>query len=248
MRGDATTGAVLRWVRAALPIAGLVAAALFVLVFRQVLGVEQRDSWPPAADAVTAARAEAATEAFAAREGTRPDDAAFDFARSTAATIDPLVEGSTFFPRIFEDVEAARSSVHVLMFGWREGDVGTRMAQLLERKLAAGVEVRVIVDAYGSRPFKEAREMFTRLADAGAQIVVNDVFPVDRDGLYPDDRHFDWRQDEVGRADHRKLYVVDGAVAWTGGAGIEDHFENGGFHDVMCASPAPSSGRRRRRS
>jgi cardiolipin synthase A/B len=233
MRGDATTGAVLRWVRAALPIAGLVAAALFVLVFRQVLGVEQRASWPPQADAVTAARAEAATEAFAARDGTRPDDAAFDFAWSTAATIDPLVEGRTFFPRIFEDVEAARSSVHVLMFGWREGDVGTRMAQLLERKLADGVEVRVIVDAYGSRPFQQAREMFTRLADAGAQIVVNDVFPVDRDGLYPDDRQFDWRQDEVGRADHRKLYVVDGAVAWTGGAGIEDHFRDGGFHDVM---------------
>ena len=75
--------------------------------------------------------------------------------------------------------------------------------------------------------------MFTRLAAAGAQIVVNDVFPVDRDGLYPDDRTLDWRQDEVGRADHRKLYVIDGGVAWTGGAGIEDHFENGGFHDVM---------------
>ena len=75
--------------------------------------------------------------------------------------------------------------------------------------------------------------MFTGLAAAGAEIVVNDVFPLDRDGLYPDDQHLDWRQDEVGRADHRKLYVVDGKVAWTGGAGIEDHFENGGFHDVM---------------
>ena len=59
------------------------------------------------------------------------------------------------------------------------------------------------------------------------------MLPLDRDGLYPDHRHLDWRQDEVGRADHRKLYVVDGEVAWTGGAGIEDHFENGGFHDVM---------------
>jgi phosphatidylserine/phosphatidylglycerophosphate/cardiolipin synthase-like enzyme len=26
--------------------------------------------------------------------------------------------------------------------------------------------------------------------------------------------------------------VIDGKIAWTGGAGIEDHFENGGFHDV----------------
>jgi cardiolipin synthase len=76
--------------------------------------------------------------------------------------------------------------------------------------------------------------MFTRLADAGAQIVVNDLFPWDEDGLYPDDRQFDWTQDDVGHADHRKLYVIDGTVAWTGGAGIEDHFANGGFHDVMA--------------
>src|ERR671920_311678 len=41
------------------------------------------------------------------------------------------------------------------------------------------------------------------------------------------------RQSEPGRADHRKLYVIDGAVAWTGGAGIEDHFADGRFHDVM---------------
>jgi cardiolipin synthase len=123
--------------------------------------------------------------------------------------------------------------VHILMFGWREGDVGKRMAALLERKLAEGIEVRVIVDSFGSRPYEEARAMYTGLADAGAQIVVNDEFPLDRDGLYPDDQSLDWRQDEVGRADHRKLYVIDGAVAWTGGAGIEDHFENGGFHDVM---------------
>ena len=119
------------------------------------------------------------------------------------------------------------------MFGWREGEVGMEMAALLRRKLAEGVEVRVIVDSFGSRPYKEAHEMFTGLADAGAQIVVNDVFPLDRDGLFPDGQSIDWRQDEVGRADHRKLYVIDGAVAWTGGAGIEDHFQNGGFHDVM---------------
>ena len=38
---------------------------------------------------------------------------------------------------------------------------------------------------------------------------------------------------QPGRVDHRKLYVIDGAVVWTGGAGIEDHFEDGRFHDVM---------------
>jgi cardiolipin synthase A/B len=208
-------------------------AAAFVFAYRRVLGVVQRPSWPPPADAVTAAGARAATEAFVARGATRPHDAALPFAWSTAATIEPWAEGVNFFPRIFADVEAARSSVHILMFGWREGEVGMRMAGLLQRKLAEGVEVRVIVDGFGSRPYKQAREMFTNLAAAGAQIVVNDVFPPDRDGLFPDGQRVDWLQDEIGRADHRKLYVIDGAVAWTGGAGIEDHFENGGFHDVM---------------
>jgi phosphatidylserine/phosphatidylglycerophosphate/cardiolipin synthase-like enzyme len=231
--GDADTRAAGGRGRKALAIAALVLALVFVLVYRETLLITQRRSWPPPPEAVTSAGAQAATEAFAASDGPRPHDAALDFAWSTAVSIEPRVEGASFFPRILADIEAARSSVHILMFGWREGEIGMQMAELLERKLGEGVEVRVIVDRYGSRPYGDAREMFTGLAAAGAQIVVNDVFPIDRDGLFPDDQHLDWRQDEVGRADHRKLYVIDGAVAWTGGAGIEDHFRDGGFHDVM---------------
>jgi cardiolipin synthase A/B len=222
-----------RSLRRACAVVALAMATLLVVVYRRVLAVPQRSCWPPPPDAVTAAGAQAATEALGARGGARPHGAALDFAWSTAATVEPWVEGVNFFPRILADVEAARSSVHILMFGWREGDVGMRIAALLEQRLAAGVEVRVIVDGLGSRPYAHAREMFTRLAAKGAEVVVNDVLPFDRDGLFPDDQHFDWRQDEVGRADHRKLYVIDGSVAWTGGAGIEDHFHDGGFHDVM---------------
>jgi cardiolipin synthase A/B len=207
----------------------LAAAVAFVAVHRRVLGIKRGRSWPPSSDAVTADGAQEATRTFSG--GTR--EAALEFAWSTAAVLDPYVEGVNFFPRILADVEGARSSVHILMFGWREGEVGMRMADLLERKLADGVEVRVIIDGFGSKPYKQAREMFTRLADAGAQIVVNDLMPPDRAGLFPHAQRLDRRQDELGRADHRKLYVVDGALAWTGGAGIEDHFENGGFHDLM---------------
>ena len=182
---------------------------------------------------MTAEDAEAAVREFAARDRPRTRDAALEFAWSTAASIVPWVEGRNFFPRILADVEAARSSVHILMFGWREGEVGTRMAGLLRRKLGEGVEVRVIVDGLGSRPYRNAREMYTGLAAAGAEIVVNDVLPPDRNGLFPDGQRTDWRWDELGRADHRKLYVIDGKIAWTGGAGIEDHFEDGRFHDVM---------------
>jgi cardiolipin synthase A/B len=58
--------------------------------------------------------------------------------------------------------------------------------------------------------------MYEGLTAAGAQVEVNRFL-----------------RETPGRVDHRKLYVIDGTVAWTGGAGIEDHFEDGRFHDVM---------------
>jgi cardiolipin synthase len=232
-RGTAPTSGAKSVGRIALAVAGLAAFALFVGIFRQVIWLTEEDHWPPPPNAVTSATAEAATEAFARQDDVDAHDAAFDFAPSTAATIEPWVEGKVFFPKIFADIENAKSSVHILMFGWREGDIGQQMAALLKRKLAEGVEVRAIVDRFGSRPYEQAREMYTGLAAARGHIVVNDELPLDKDDLFPDDQFTDWRHDELGRADHRKLYVIDGRIAWTGGAGIEDHFANGEFHDVM---------------
>jgi len=203
------------------------------LALRRVLSTAERRCWPPPADAVTAGGSAAATAAFLTRRGTRRRDAALHFAWSTAASAEPWVEGAEFFPRILADVAAARTSVHILMFGWREGEIGRELAALLARRRADGVAVRVIVDGYGSKPYAEAREMFTELAAAGADIVVNDVLPPARLGRFPDGLRLDPRQHELGTADHRKLYVIDGEIAWIGGAGIEDHFRDGRFHDVM---------------
>jgi cardiolipin synthase len=219
--------------RRGLAVAALLVSAVLVALYRRLLGITQRVSWPPPPDGVSAADAQAATEAFASRGRAGTRDAALPFLWSTAATIDPLVDGASFFPRIFADIEGAVSSVHLLMFGWREGEVGMQMAELLGRKLRDGVEVRAIVDGFGSRPYAQAREMFTDLAAAGAQIVVNDAMPPDRSGLFPNGQEIVWRRDEIGRVDHRKLYVIDGKIAWIGGAGIEDHFLDGRFHDVM---------------
>jgi len=225
-------GFIAQWWRPVLAVIGLLLAAFFFLVWHQAISITERPSWPPGPDAITAAGAQIATERFVA---THPDprDVGLPFAWSTAASIEPWPEGKNFFPKIMADIKSAKSTVNILMFGWREGTVGTEMTNLLIEKMKEGVEVRVIVDASGSKPYTDASAMFHKLADGGAQIVVNDTLPLDKDGLYPNGS-VDWRQDDVGRADHRKLYIIDGKVAWTGGAGIEDHFENGQFHDVMA--------------
>lgn len=218
-------------IRSALAVIGLFVMFFGFLLMDQVLIVKEDPSWPPPAEAVTADGAQAATDAFVAGDPS-PSDVDIDYAWSTAASIDPWPEGSEFFPRIFADIEAAQDSVHIMMFGFNSEEVGSEMVDLLVDKLNQGVEVRVLVDSYGSRAFGAHEVVFKTLTEAGAEVVINDVVPVDRDGLYPD-RAFDWRQDEVGRAEHRKLIVVDGLVAWNGGAGIEDHFLDGRFHDVM---------------
>jgi phosphatidylserine/phosphatidylglycerophosphate/cardiolipin synthase-like enzyme len=91
---------------------------------------------------------------------------ALEFARSTAVTIEPVGRRREFLPSYLADVEAARSSVQILMFGWREREAGMQRLHCWRGSWRTGVEVRVIVDALGSRPYGEACETFTGLAAA----------------------------------------------------------------------------------
>ena len=84
--------------------AGMLVAGTLAVLCRHVLRTGQQPSWPPGAGAVTSAGAQDAVEAFAARDGARPRDAALPFAWSTAASIEPWVDGERFFPRLFADV------------------------------------------------------------------------------------------------------------------------------------------------
>jgi cardiolipin synthase len=48
-----------------------------------------------------------------------------------------------------------------------------------------------------------------------------------------------WNLGALGHIDHRKVVVVDGRVGWVGGAGIEDHFADGRFHDLFLRVEGP---------
>jgi cardiolipin synthase len=132
---------------------------------------------------------------------------------------------------MIDDMAAAESSIHILMFTMTPGDVSGRIVPVLEERAAAGVEVRMIVDRYGAKVNGKSAAMFRELQAAGVEIVVNDIFPIDRDGPLGDGSIDKW-QDEVGNADHRKMVVIDGRITWIGGAGFEDQFEDGRYHDA----------------
>jgi cardiolipin synthase len=198
---------------------------------RKVFGMIERPSWPPPPDAVTGDGAAEAVADFASNDPV-PRDVDLSYAWSTAASIEPWGGGEEFFPRLFDDIRAARSSIHILMFGWKPGVPAGELTEVLIGKLQAGVEVRILVDEFGSRPYGVSQEMYEHLAEAGAEIVVNSFVPPRKTGLYPN-ASTGWSKSLICRADHRKLYVIDGSVAWMGGAGVEDHFLDGRFFDVM---------------
>jgi cardiolipin synthase len=170
----------------------------------------------------------------------RRADLALAFDESTASTAEVLVEGRNFYPRILEDIASARSSVHINQFGFRPGRIGDVFADALLAKAAAGVRVRLVVDRQGSDPDRSSRAFFERLLRGGVEVRVVRATQL-RSPSQPaaTGAPSEWNLGQLGHIDHRKVVIVDGRIGWVGGAGIEDHFEDGRFHDLFLRVTGP---------
>jgi cardiolipin synthase len=170
----------------------------------------------------------------------RRAELALAFAESTASSVEVLVEGKAFYPPMLADIAAATTSVHINQFGFRPGAVGDGFADTLVAKAAEGVPVRLVVDRQGSDPEGGSQAFYERLTAAGVEVCVvratkarSAVGPLGAAGAPA------WNLRGLGHIDHRKVAVVDGRIGWVGGAGIEDHFEDGRFHDLFVRVEGP---------
>jgi cardiolipin synthase len=111
------------------------------------------------------------------------------------------VEDGAVFDAMERDLRAARRSVHILLFIWRgEGDPSERIARaVVERR--PGTICRIVIDWWGSLKFSSATER--RLTQSGCDV-----------------RRYGPPHDTLAIGNHRKIVVVDGRVAITGGFGI----------------------------
>ena len=167
-------------------------------------------------------------------------DLALGFEESVAATAEVLVEGSAFYPPMLADIAAATSSVHINQFGFRPGTIGESFAEALLEKAREGVSVRLVVDRQGSAPEEGSRELYERFAAGGIEVcVVRATKPRATVGPLGGGGDTRWNLSTLGHIDHRKLVVVDGRTGWVGGAGIEDHFNDGRFHDLFLRVTGP---------
>ncbi len=127
-----------------------------------------------------------------------------------------LVDGPETYKAMFDAIEKAKEQIHLETFILADDEIGQRLADMLLERQAAGVEVKIIYDAVGS--FSSPPKYFDRLRAGG--VSVHEFHPVDIRI---------WR---LTQRDHRKLLIVDGRVAFTGGINFSDVYSSGGLLKV----------------
>ncbi len=124
-----------------------------------------------------------------------------------------ITAGDIAFSRMLEAIESARGSVWLEMYWFAADQIGQRFFRALTAALGRGVQVVVLYDAWGS--FGTPRQHFDKLKESGA--IVGEFNPI---SLIEQQ----FRLASLTRRNHRKLLIVDGRVAFTGGQNIADQW------------------------
>jgi cardiolipin synthase len=121
--------------------------------------------------------------------------------------VDVLNNGDEFYPAMLRDIASAQVSITIEAYIYWAGDIGRRFAEALAERARAGIRVKILLDAIGSTDIGD--EIVKTLADAKCQIA-----------WYNPIRWYTLGR--INHRTHRKSLIIDGRVAYTGGAGIAD--------------------------
>ena len=148
------------------------------------------------------------------------------FSKNNTVTL--LLTGQEKFDDLFSAIKQAKSSIHLEYFNFRNDSIANHLFNLLADKVKEGVEVRALFDAFGNmsnnKPLR--KKELDNLRERGIEIYEFD--PI----------RFPWINHVFAR-DHRKIVVIDGSIAYTGGMNVADYYINGTkvvgeWHDMHC--------------
>ena len=143
--------------------------------------------------------------------------------------VDIFTNGAQFYPVMRDAVLTAESSIDMEAYIFQPGEVGDMLIDAMVDRARAGVEVRIVMDAIGSVGMggRSAR----RLREAGCKL-----------NFYQPIRWY--RLHRLNNRTHRELLVIDGRLAFTGGAGVADwwfkpHTGKPAWRDTMARIEGP---------
>ncbi|MDP3668698.1 MAG: cardiolipin synthase [Telluria sp.] len=128
-----------------------------------------------------------------------------------------LFDGPQTMKEMMAAAAAANSTINLETYIFDQDEVGMQFADLLIEKQRGGVTVNILYDSVGT--LGTPAPFFERMRAAGITLIAfNPVNPAARVGKW-----------ELNNRDHRKLMVVDGKVAFTGGINISSTYANSSF-------------------
>jgi len=124
-------------------------------------------------------------------------------------TVELLNNGDAFYPAMLEGIEEAQLSITVEAYIYWGGEIGRAFAEALAARARSGIKVKILLDAIGSSNI--SAEILGELETAGCQVAwFNPI-------------HW-YTLGRFNNRTHRKSLIIDGRTAFTGGAGIADHW------------------------
>ncbi len=123
-----------------------------------------------------------------------------------------FAEGEAMFEAMKREIQAAERYIFLEFFIISEGEMWDSILQLLKEKAAAGVEIRLMYDGFGTQ-FIMPRRYFDSLKPFGIECRVFNSFKP-------------FLSSSQNNRDHRKILVIDGKTAFTGGVNLADEYIN----------------------
>lgn len=155
-----------------------------------------------------------------------PEVDSADFLAGLSGTVNaPLLKGGSarllnngveIFPAMLEAFERAEHTINFMAYIWEPGEVSDRVFEVLTRRAAEGVEVRLLLDGMGG--LRTPHEGIERLKEAGGQVQWFRKFRLGKVTRFH-------------KRNHRRAIVVDGKVGFTGGAAVGDKWLGDAEHE-----------------
>jgi len=123
-----------------------------------------------------------------------------------------LINGENKFPEVLKTLSMAKHFIHLEYYIWENDTRGNQIKDILLKKAADGVKIRVIYDDFGSRKVK--KNIVRELQKGGVEI-----YPVIKVKLVQ-------FANRINHRDHRKIIIVDGKYGFVGGINISDRYDN----------------------
>ncbi|MBI3188687.1 MAG: phosphatidylserine/phosphatidylglycerophosphate/cardiolipin synthase family protein [Gammaproteobacteria bacterium] len=122
-----------------------------------------------------------------------------------------LVDGPAFFPAMLADIHNAKNYILLEMYLANPGRISDLFFNALGAAVQRGVLAYLLLDDFGSKNISEQQRQ--KLREAGIQLTIYNPLVTSKRSL-------------LLFRDHRKLLIIDGTVAYVGGAALSDELDN----------------------